>query len=215
MILLSQRQAEELLTYGEGLLVTAVTSAPLPRPPKLALLDEEYGVFATLRRGEELRGCIGSFWGSGTVRSVLPRVIREAALLDPRFPPVTQQELAGTTLSVSLLSRSTPVSSHERIELGRHGIILTVGRRRAIFLPEVALEQSWDLPTTLEMLTRKAGAPPGSWRGPDARFSVFETVKIGRHPDSHCPGVLVEPSAGRIAGCRDVEVEMEADDERQ
>ena len=65
------------------------------------------------------------------------------------------------------------------------------------------MEQAWDLETTLEMLTRKAGAPPGSWRGRSARFAVFETVKIGRHPDSSCPGGLVEASSTQLAGCSD------------
>lgn len=201
MIVLSTQEAETLLAYGEEHLEAIVQGAPLPKPPRLAILDEEYGAFATLRRGEDLRGCIGNFAGTGALRSVLPRVIREAALSDPRFPPVREDELPELTLSLSLLTPAQPVGGYEAIQLGRHGIILSVGSRRAIFLPEVAVEQAWDLETTLEMLTRKAGALPGSWKGREARFSVFETLKIGRHRGSSCPGVLLEPSANRIAGC--------------
>jgi AmmeMemoRadiSam system protein A len=205
MILLSQEEAETLLTYAEAHLQAVVRGAPLPRPPRMTILDEEYGAFATLRRGEDLRGCIGNFAGTGALRSVLPRVIREAALSDPRFPPVREEELPDISLSLSLLTPAEPVGGYEAIQLGRHGIILSVGSRRAIFLPEVAVEQAWDLETTLEMLTRKAGALPGSWRGRDAKFSVFETLKIGRHPDSGSPGVLLEPSAHRIEGCSEPE----------
>ena len=205
MILLSPEEAETLLTFSEEHLRAVVSSQPLPRPPSLPVLDEEYGAFATLRRGTELRGCIGNFAGTGSLRTVLPRVIREAALSDPRFPPVRTEEIEELSLSISLLTPAEPVGGYEGIQLGRHGIILTVGRNRAIFLPEVAVEQAWDLDTTLEMLTRKAGAPPGSWKGRNARFQVFETIKIGRHPDSSCPGVLVEPSARRIRGCTEPE----------
>ncbi|MFP4302417.1 MAG: AmmeMemoRadiSam system protein A [Alkalispirochaetaceae bacterium] len=201
MILLSQEEAATLLAYAEEHLRAVVSSRPVPRPPSLSILDEEYGAFATLRKGRELRGCIGNFAGTGALKRVLPRVIREAALSDPRFPPVRAEELGELSLSISLLSPAEPVGGYEEIELGRHGIILTVGRNRAIFLPEVAVEQAWDLETTLEMLTRKAGALPGSWKGRNARFQVFETVKIGRHPDSSCPGVLLEPSARRMEGC--------------
>lgn len=199
MILLSQDEAETLLTFGEQHLQAVVASRPVPRLPRLPILDEEYGAFATLRRGKDLRGCIGNFAGTGALGSVLPRVIREAALTDPRFPPVTAEEVGLLSLSLSLLTPAEPVGGYEEIQLGRHGIILTVGTKRAIFLPEVAVEQAWDLETTLEMLTRKAGALPGSWRGAEARFSVFETVKIGRHPDSNRPGVLLEPSGSRGA----------------
>mgnify|MGYP006281720149 CR=1 FL=1 len=205
MIVLSREEAETLLAYAEHHLMAIVRGSPVPKPPRLAILDEEYGAFATLRRGADLRGCIGNFAGTGSLRSVLPRVIREAALSDPRFPPVREDELTELTLSLSLLTPAEPVGGYEAIELGRHGIILSIGSRRAIFLPEVAVEQAWDLETTLEMLTRKAGALPGGWKGRDARFSVFETLKIGRHPDSGCPGVLLEPSANRIQGCSEPE----------
>lgn len=214
MILLSQDEAELLLAFAEEHLRAVVSSRAVPRPPRVPLLDEDYGAFATLRRGSDLRGCIGNFAGTGALRSVLPRVIREAALSDPRFPPVTAGELPEISLSLSLLSPSEPIGGYEEIRLGHHGIILSIGTKRAIFLPEVAVEQAWGLETTLEALTRKAGALPGSWKGRDARFRVFETVKIGRHPDSGLPGVLLDSSVDRIQGCTEPTELPEGPEER-
>lgn len=201
MIVISQDQGTTLLEYGEAQLNAVVTGSALPPPPRLALLDKEYGAFATLRTGENLRGCIGNFAGSGALRTILPRVVKDAAIRDSRFPPLTAAELPEVSLSLSILSPAEPVAGYERIELGRHGVVLSIGTKRAVFLPEVAVEQAWDLPTTLDMLARKAGAPVGSWRGPEARFAVFETIKIGRHTEANCTGVVVETSGGRIEGC--------------
>ncbi|MFP4329898.1 MAG: AmmeMemoRadiSam system protein A [Spirochaetaceae bacterium] len=202
MIVVSQPDATALLDYGEAYLSALVTGSPHPAPPEIHLLDLDYGLFATLRGREgALRGCIGEFAGAGGLGILIPRVIRDAALADPRFEPVGPGELGEITLSLSLLSPIEPVSSYTEIELGRHGLLFTLGGRRALFLPEVAGEQAWDLVTTLEMLTRKAGAPRGSWRSGQARFGVFETVRISRRDSSRCAGVLVEPSGHRLSGC--------------
>lgn len=207
MIVVSQTEAGTLLDYCEAYLAALLSGGAHPGPPDLSLLDLEYGAFATLRKESQLRGCIGEFAGSGSLRSLIPRVVRDAALSDPRFAPVESEELPSISLSLSLLSPVSPVSSYSLIELGRHGVVLTVGRRRALFLPEVAVEQAWDIETTLDMLVRKAGAPRGSWRRGETRFGVFETVKISRGSAPGCAGVLVEPSGQRLEGCSEVDEE--------
>jgi AMMECR1 domain-containing protein len=65
------------------------------------------------------------------------------------------------------------VKSWQEIVLGKHGIVLEKGRRRALFLPQVPGEQGWNLPQTLDALAHKAGLPRDAWRAPDAKFSVF------------------------------------------
>jgi AMMECR1 domain-containing protein len=67
-----------------------------------------------------------------------------------------------------------------------------VGRRRAVFLPEVATEQGWDRETLLEGLCRKGGLPPASWKREDARLETFRTLRIFRDP--------VDPEVIRIEG---------------
>jgi AmmeMemoRadiSam system protein A len=142
----------------------------------LALTDrlkEPRGAFVTLHEGGQLRGCIGTIEG----RMPLARAVADngaaAAVGDPRFPPVTPDELSNLTLEISALTPLRAVDGPAGIEVGRHGILLGKQGRQAVFLPQVATEQGWDLPTTLGHLCRKAGLPPDAWRD-GASLRVFE-----------------------------------------
>ena len=81
-------------------------------------------------------------------------------------------ELAGLRVEVSALSPPEPVGSWRDIVLGRDGVTLEKDGRFAVFLPQVAPEQGWDLATTLTELSLKAGLPEGAWRE-GARFETF------------------------------------------
>lgn len=136
-------------------------------------LREPRGVFVTLHAGAHLRGCIGMIEGRlPLVRAVVDNG-RGAAVDDPRFPPVTSDELSKLTLDISVLTPLRAVAGPAGIEVGRHGILLSKSGRQAVFLPQVAPEQGWDLPTTLTHLCRKAGLPADAWRE-GARLHVFE-----------------------------------------
>jgi uncharacterized protein (TIGR00296 family) len=99
----------------------------------------------------------------------------EAALEDPRFEPVVDDELQLGVIEHSILTVPTEVEDLTRVRLGTDGIILSAAGKRALFLPEVATEQGWDLTETLTHLSRKAGLPSDAWRRDDARFELFET----------------------------------------
>ena len=146
------------------------------------------GVFVTINNTGaraltqgKLRGCIGS---------ILPReplvdaVIHsaESAANDPRFPALAADELAGVELEVSVLTPPRAISGPDQIKLGRDGIILSRGSRLAVFLPQVAPEQGWDVETTLEHLARKAGLSADGWRG--ASFEVF-TAQVFEEESRH------------------------------
>jgi len=141
---------------------------------------KEQGAFVTLTEGGALRGCIG------TIRAVEPlfqSVVHNAvnaSLDDPRFQPVTPRELPQLEVEVSVLSPMRPIGSYREIELGTHGVLLTKGDRRAVFLPEVATEQGWTLDETLSHLSRKAGLPEDAWKD-GATFEVF-TSQIYKAP---------------------------------
>jgi hypothetical protein len=134
--------------------------------------------FVTLTKGGELRGCIGSLFPTQPLyREVMARAVH-AALEDGRFPPVEASELPELHLEISALTSAKPVASPKDIVLGRHGIILEKGGRSAVFLPQVAPEQGWDLPETLRHLSRKAGLPEDAWEK-GASFQVFEAEVFG------------------------------------
>jgi len=136
---------------------------------------EKRGVFVSLHKGGMLRGCIGF---PGAVKQLYDAVISasvSAAFKDPRFPPVTCDELDQIEIEISILTPPVPVDSWEDIELETHGIILRKKRLQALFLPQVAVERKWDLPTTLSHLSVKAGFKEDGWRK-DAQFEVFEAI---------------------------------------
>ncbi|MBD3220770.1 AmmeMemoRadiSam system protein B [bacterium] len=136
-------------------------------------LRERRGAFVTLKRDGHLRGCIGHIEGVESLVDTVVTNARSAARHDPRFDPVAPDELDRLEVEVSALTPLTTVPGPEAIELGRHGIVLARGEQRAVFLPQVATEQGWDLTTTLDHLALKAGLAPGAWRE-GCRFEVFE-----------------------------------------
>ena len=139
--------------------------------PKGALL--KYGVFVTLKKHGDLRGCIGSIIGVEPLyKGVIDNTIN-AASHDPRFQPVSAKEEPEIEIEISILTPPKEVRSYEDIRLGRDGIILEKEGKRALFLPQVAPEQGWDLQTTLAHLSRKAWLPADAWME-GARFQTFQ-----------------------------------------
>jgi AmmeMemoRadiSam system protein A len=96
-----------------------------------------------------------------------------ACSADPRFPAVTAGELPDLDLELSLLGRLEPVSSADEIEVGRHGLVVEVGQRRGLLLPQVATEWGWDRETFLAHTCEKAGLPKEAWKR-DAKLWRFE-----------------------------------------
>lgn len=131
------------------------------------------GAFVTLHAGGRLRGCIGTIVGHEPLARAVAANGAAAAVHDPRFPPVSPDELSNITLEVSVLTPLLEVAGPESVEIGRHGILLEKNGRHAVFLPQVATEQGWNLATTLAQLCRKAGLPTDAWRQ-GARLHVFE-----------------------------------------
>jgi AmmeMemoRadiSam system protein A len=146
-------------------------------------LRERRGVFVTLYRLNALRGCIGNHSTEDCLVHSVPRMAVASGFDDPRFPPLSREELSDLLIELSVyLTPVFPVDDPEEIELGKHGIIIVKGGRRATFLPKVAPEQGWDKATTLAMLCRKAGLPPDAWKDSDARFSVYQVQDFDEAP---------------------------------
>ena len=141
--------------------------------PKATLA--KMGAFVTLndRTTGALRGCIGEILPMRPlVEAVAERAV-DSALHDPRFMPVAERELANLRVEVSALTPPKPVASWRDIVLGRDGMTLEKNGRFAVFLPQVAPEQGWDLATTLSYLSQKAGLSSDAWRE-GAKFETFQ-----------------------------------------
>lgn len=149
----------------------------LPDAPEFKRLQ---ATFVTLNRRDpreiardgKLRGCVGQVVPVLPLATSIVESALDAALHDTRFDPVEARELPRLAVEVTVLSAPRPIASWREIQLGRHGIVLEKGGRRALFLPQVAAEQGWTLEQTLDALARKAGLPADAWRS-GARFSVF------------------------------------------
>ena len=148
-------------------------------------LRETRGAFVTLKEPAgspggplDLRGCIGTIVPHEPLhRSVIHNAV-EAAFRDPRFPPVERDELDALAISVSALTPIRPVDGPEAIVIGRDGVLLEKGVHKAVFLPQVAPEQGWDVPQLLEHLAMKAGLNRDGWKG--GNLSVFQAEVFGK-----------------------------------
>lgn len=145
------------------------------------------GLFVTLRAGGALRGCIGTVARQPSLDATLRDMAVKAAASDPRFPPVTADELAGLHISVSILTPPTPVDDPGEILVGRDGLIVERGSRKGLLLPEVATDYGWDRDRFLDEVCQKAFLPPGAWREADARLYRFQSEHAGEDEPSDPP----------------------------
>jgi hypothetical protein len=144
-------------------------------PPKLA---ERKACFVTLTKDGALRGCIGHLSAMEPLHQAVAENARNAALRDPRFPPVQPDELDKIKIEISVLTEPQPLafSSPEdllsKLHPNEDGVLLHIGPRSATFLPQV-WAQIPDKVKFLEHLSQKAGCEPSAWRGKDVSVSIY------------------------------------------
>lgn len=160
---------ESILAFLEGRELSPFTASPH--------LSEPRGVFTTLYWHGKLRGCVGFPTATMPVYRAVLEAARAAAFDDPRFIPVKLEEARSLQVSISVLSPLRTVSA-EQIEVGRHGLVISVGAQRGLLLPQVPVEHGWDRITFLEQTCRKAGLPLDCWRN-SACIEVFTAEVFG------------------------------------
>ena len=138
------------------------------------LQQVSYGAFVTLFKQNELRGCIGTCTPSDS----LAEMTEAAATRDPRVKPVRADEVEHIHIDISVLSQLAKCSQPLSLEIGRHGLHIARGSKRAVLLPQVAVEHEWDMPTFLEQTCFKADLPKGAWSWPDTVVSSFTALII-------------------------------------
>jgi AmmeMemoRadiSam system protein A len=174
--LLSPEVRRELLDLARRSIEGYFRREPLPRlaSDRAETFGEARALFVTLRKHGELRGCIGTLSPDGELGRTVPRFARRAAFDDPRFPPMTPEELAQCDIEISVLTPPQPVTSAEEIQIGRDGVILELAGRSGLLLPQVATEWGFDRERFLEEVSRKAGLFADAWRDPAARLWRFQ-----------------------------------------
>jgi AmmeMemoRadiSam system protein A len=172
MLLLSEADQQTLLRMARHAIEGYLQLGEIPAIPEPAeTLRQPCGAFVTLRKGKRLRGCIGYVEGYKPLYVTVRECAVAAALHDPRFPPVAKREMPDLDLEISVLSPLEEIAP-EKIEVGRHGLVISQGTRRGLLLPQVAVEWKWDREQFLDETCRKAGLPPDAWRR-GARIHAF------------------------------------------
>jgi hypothetical protein len=144
-----------------------------------ASFEEKRGVFVTLNKYGNLRGCIGYPYPVFKLKDAIIDAAISAAVGDPRFPPVTKREFEDVTIELTILTmpqvlKVKPKELPKQVEIGRHGLIVKRGLYQGLLLPQVATEYNWSAEEFLCQTCWKAGLPQDAWLEEDTEISTFE-----------------------------------------
>jgi AmmeMemoRadiSam system protein A len=179
---LAKEEQTELLRIARSTVDAVVRKTKIPEfKPLTERLKELRGVFVTLHKRGDLRGCIGYIEGIKPLYQAVADNAVSAATEDYRFPPVQTSELDEIDIEVTVLSPlKRTLDPLKDIVLGKHGIVVARGNRRGVFLPQVATETGWDKVTYLRQCSAgKAGLTPDAWKEKDCEVYLFTGQVFG------------------------------------
>lgn len=189
----------ELLAHARHLVEAAVRGeSPTRKLPEQIAKLPCHGLFVSLKRGHQLRGCIGNYRAekSNPIATLLAEAAPAVATRDVRFPRIVPEELPYLQIELTPMHGFQKVSEsgEARIgafEIGKHGLILGRGSRRGLLLPQVATEQGYDADAFLRQVSLKAGLPERAWNDADTELTIFEGAPFS----SPGPGKEIDPAA--------------------
>ncbi len=177
---LTDEERKELLQIARKSIESVLLHRPTTDLSSLqGELRELRGVFVTLKRHGELRGCIGYVEPRLPLAEAVQEVAQKAAFEDPRFLPLTMEEWPDVDIEISILSPLERVTDVQEIEVGKHGLVIDAGFTRGLLLPQVATEYRWDREQFLRHTAMKAGLPPDAWQKSGVRLYKFTTETFG------------------------------------
>jgi len=179
LILLTVEEQRELLVIARSAIHDAVSNKKgTPQSAASSSLQRSGGVFVTLFVEDQLRGCVGYVDSPLPLAQAVAELAPKAAFEDIRFPPLRKEEMPGLVIELSILTPPREIASIEEIEVGYHGLILELGKRRGLLLPRVATDHGWDRQAFLQGVAQKAGLSSKAWTLPGARLKVFSAQVI-------------------------------------
>jgi len=182
---LTEPDKQQLLALARKTIVYALRNRRVPQASELGVTISEAmscprAAFVTLKKNYQLRGCIGDIFPQRPLyKSVIINAIN-ACVNDRRFLPVTEVECKDITIEISALTVPEPVASADKIRIGTDGVVLSKDGHSAVFLPQVAPEQGWDVNQMLTQLSLKAQLPADAWKE-GASFLVFQADVFGEN----------------------------------
>ncbi len=169
LVRLARKSIREYLSKGEVL-----EEGEVPEE-----LRKPRGVFVTLTKQGELRGCIGFPFPTFPLAEATIKAAISSATSDPRFPPLEMEEMGEVSLEISVLSPPEPIlvkSPREypsQVKVGRDGLIVEWRGFSGLLLPQVAVEWNWDSEEFLSQTCMKAGLGADCWLRRDVKISKF------------------------------------------
>jgi AmmeMemoRadiSam system protein A len=176
---LTKEEKRALLDFARSSIKSVLKGQELPLfNSHSEMLDRKSGVFVTLKIDENLRGCIGYIESIFPLFQATQEAAVKAAMEDPRFMPLSLDELESVTIEISVLSPLSELNNVDKIEIGKHGLVIDAGYRRGLLLPQVATEYNWDQKEFLKHLSLKAGLPPDAWKQKEVNLYSFTVEKF-------------------------------------
>ena len=174
---LTEQDKKRLLSLAKKAVKDYLLRGTIEPPDKLSDY-KPFGVFVTIKKHGELRGCIGTF-DSKPIEIMVQESAISSAFNDPRFPPVRKDELDLLKFEISILTPYERVKKLDEIVPGKHGLIVEKHLHRGLLLPQVASEYGWDRETFLMYTCAKAGLPMDCWKDPETKIYKFEALVFG------------------------------------
>jgi len=171
---LSKKDQEILLKIARKTIEEYVGNGNVPKVDvKESMLLDKRGAFVTLTKKGSLRGCIGYFQPVAPLYKAVSDMAIAASTRDPRFPPVSEEELKDIHIEISVLSPLKLFSETNEIEVGKHGLYMTRGNNAGLLLPQVATEHRWTREEFLRQTCIKAGLPTQAWKDKATQIYTF------------------------------------------
>lgn len=175
----SAEERSLLLRLAHDSIAAAFQGREVSVDPPCQHLAEPRGAFTTIYVHGELHGCVGYAVPIASLYRTVAETARAAAFDDTRFQPLRPEELPALQVSISVLSLLQAIEP-EQIEIGHHGLVITMESQRGLLLPQVAAERNWDRETFLGQTCRKAGLAANAWRS-GAKIEAF-TAEVFADP---------------------------------
>ncbi len=174
--MLTDIQKKQLLKIARDTLKAHLSGEKFSLPNiKDPVLEEKRGVFVTLKKNGNLRGCIGYIEPVEPLAKAVSAMAIQSATRDPRFSPIVYEELEEIKIEISVLTVPQRIKNPEEIILGRDGVIVKKGWAQGVFLPQVAEETGWSKEEFLDNLCMyKAGLPKDAWKNPETEVYTFQ-----------------------------------------
>jgi len=180
---LNQSDKNELLRIARSTIDVYLKENRIPEIDGSTLspgLKTKVGVFVTLKKAGELRGCIGHFEADKPLFKIVQQMAVSSSTQDYRFSAVTSDELKSIDIEISVLTPMQKITDVNKIRLGTDGIYIKKGSRAGTFLPQVATDTGWSLEDFLGYCARdKAGIGWDGWKDRDSEIYIYQAIVFG------------------------------------